>query len=304
MYGNSAAAMNHFSFIKILLFPLIFLMVLIAASAHSDEAVSEHQEGDEHSDEEHAEESVSAGLEESVKLSTLKVVAYALSVIAILILMATFGTKTMKNSNSIKMVLFSLIVLVTVSAAAYTAGSTIYLNLASQTKGPVHWHADFEIYNCGEKLDLTDPHGFENRVGSSTFHEHGDNRIHVEGVVVDDGDVALHNFFHVIGAELNADSMSIPTNEGLVEMANGDLCDGKQGKLQVFLYKVKNPDQRKKWVYEQIKPDDFENYVLSPEPNVPPGDCIIVEFGEEKDSTENICETYRLAAARGELSGS
>ena len=52
------------------------------------------------------------------------------------------------------------------------------------------------------------------------------------------------------------------------------------------------------------KIDNFPEYVLSPYSQIPPGDCIIIEFSEEKQTTEHICETYKVAVQRGELSGS
>ena len=95
----------------------------------------------------------------------------------------------------------------------------------------------------------------------------------------------------------------MPTDEGMLEMRNGESCNGREGKLQVFLYKVTNPDSSKKWIYRQEKLQDFDEYVLSPYSNVPPGDCIIIEFDSEKESTDKICASYTAAISRGELSG-
>jgi hypothetical protein len=68
---------------------------------------------------------------------------------------------------------------------------------------------------------------------------------------------------------------------------------------------VTNPDPTKKsgFIYEKLKLEDFTGYVLSPYFNVPPGDCIIIEFGPSMDSTDKMCETYRLAVSKGELDG-
>ena len=96
----------------------------------------------------------------------------------------------------------------------------------------------------------------------------------------------------------------MPTDDRFKEMKNGDLCNGQPGKLQVFLYKIKNPEQTKNWIFEQTKIENFEDYVLSPYSQIPPGDCIIIEFDVEKEKTELICETYKVSIDRGELSGS
>lgn len=203
-----------------------------------------------------------------------------------------------------KRFLFLLIIIPIILVSSYLVYATLYLNINSETKGPVHWHADFEIWNCGKKVDLINPEGFSNRVGTSVFHEHGDNRIHVEGVVIDEDLVDLHNFFKVLGGKLTSEELIVWTNVGLLELRNGNLCNEKEGKLQAFLYKIKNPESKGNWVYEQIKLENFENYVLSAYSNVPPGDCIIIEFDEEKGYTKNICETYKITIQKGDLVGS
>ncbi|MCM2325682.1 MAG: hypothetical protein NDI94_04410, partial [Candidatus Woesearchaeota archaeon] len=122
---------------------------------------------------------------------------------------------------------YFLVAAITILITSYLVIATINLNLVSETKGPVHWHADFEIYNCGEKLDLIDPKGLSNKIGTPVFHEHNDDRMHVEGVVVEEEHVSLSEFIETIGGELTADSMKIETNDGVVVMNNGDICGGE-----------------------------------------------------------------------------
>ncbi len=173
------------------------------------------------------------------------------------------------------------------------AGTTIYLNLTSHTAGPVHWHADLEIWNCGKQIDLRDPRGASNRIGTSTFHEHGDNRIHVEGVVVQLQNVNLHRFFEVLGGKLTEEELVVPTDEGVVAIGNGDICGDEKGKVQVFVYQVQEGAYRQHKVTGE--------YVLSPHSLVPPGDCISVEFDREKERTDKLCASYQAAIERGEL---
>ncbi len=202
-----------------------------------------------------------------------------------------------------KQLLFLLIIIPVIAATLYTAGTTIYLNKISVTKGPVHWHADLELWNCGKKLDILNPEGLSNRVGSPVFHEHNDFRIHVEGVVVKEEDVSLTNFFNVLGGALTSESLGVPTNDEIVLLHNDDLCEGGLGKVQVFVYKVINPDEYGRWTYTQEKIEDYTNYVLSPYSHVPPGDCLIIEFDKEKETTDKLCTTYQAALNRGELRG-
>ena len=175
---------------------------------------------------------------------------------------------------------FSLIVIVVLAVTGYLVWSTISLNIRSVTKGPVHYHADFEIYNCGEKVDLADPTGWDNKVGTSLFHEHNDSRIHVEGPVLDYKDISLGQFFKVVDG--------LPLESGIE-------CNSYPGVVQVFVYKTEGN------TFYQEKITDYANYVLSPYSSIPPGDCIIIELDREKDKTEHICNFYKIAIQKGEL---
>ncbi len=193
--------------------------------------------------------------------------------------------------------LFFSITVVIVLVTLYVAGSTIYLNTISSTKGPVHWHADFEIWNCGAIVGLIDPTGLSNRVGETVLHEHGDNRMHVEGVVVNTGDVSLANFFRSVGGELRAGMLVVPTNAGTVALESGKSCPEGQAKLQVFVYKAVEG----RIVQEKL--GAYEDYSLSGHSQVPPGDCIILELAPEKPTTDHLCESYKVAIRRGALNG-
>ena len=270
---------------RILILIVILVLFSIIAYPHVEEDVYEEESKD---------------IDDYFKTTPTNYILIAAVITGILVV---FSIYYKEKSERMKMLLFWSITLPIILATAYSAGSTIYLNLISETKGPIHWHADFEMWNCGKKIDLIEPKGLSNRVGTPVFHEHGDDRVHVEGVVVELKDVDLHTFFETVGGQLEKDYLYVPTNDGYVQMRNWDSCNGQEGKLQVFLYKIKNPDETKDWIFEQQKLDNFENYVLSPYSNVPPGDCIIIEFGAEKEKTDKICETYKIAVDRGDLSG-
>ncbi len=224
-------------------------------------------------------------------------------IVTIIVILLIFISLFCKKTEARKWFLFLGIAIPVVLVTLYAAGATIYLNVISETKGPVHWHADYEIWHCGEQLTLVDPNGLTNRLGTPLFHEHNDNRIHVEGVVHKKSDVSLQKFFTAVGGMFRTSYLALPTDEGLVEIHNGDLCNEKHGTLQVFLYRVINPDLTKKsgWLYEQIKLDDFTANVLAPYATIPPGDCFIIEFDEEKEKTDKLCETYTVALQEGKM---
>ena len=188
--------------------------------------------------------------------------------------------------------LFILLVIPISISTIYLAGHTLYKNSVSVTKGPVHWHADFEIHTCNNRhlhissnknfngLDLRNPRGLSNKIGTSLFHEHNDNRIHVEGAVLDYNDISLSSFFKVIGGELSQKTLSYDVeNKGVVTFNNKDKCDtGEEGFVQVFI--------------NGEKLENFENYILYKNTLVPPGDCIIIEFSPKKNKTKHLCKSW------------
>ena len=195
-----------------------------------------------------------------------------------------------------KIILFWITALTAIFTTLYLAGGTIHDNLSSATGGPVHWHADFRIFSSGKELNLADPVGLSNRIGTPEVHEHNDSRIHAEGTLKKLEEASLGGFFKAIGGQLAADRISLPTNDGMIDFKNGDRCQGgSPGTLQVFLWETKNGNA------EQRKVNDFVSYVISPEPLIPPGDCVIFEFDFPKAKTEYICEQYEVAEKRGDI---
>ena len=95
--------------------------------------------------------------------------------------------------------LFVMIVLSIVLPTFTLLGSTVYLNMYSYVGGPVHWHADIEMWACNNELELRDPIGrFNNKIGTSVLHEHNDKRIHLEGVPITEKDASLGKFMVVL----------------------------------------------------------------------------------------------------------
>lgn len=184
-----------------------------------------------------------------------------------------------KISDSLKKLLFFLLVIPIALSSLYLAGSTIQENVFSETKGPVHWHADYEVWVCDEKLDLINPRFPSNKIGSPLFHEHNDGRIHIEGTVSNLENIDLGGYFEIIGGDLKSNFVKYPAIEGIVEKRNGDLCEGVPGNLKVYV--------------NGNKIEDFENYAVYPDARVPPGDCIIVEFSEStEETTSRICNSW------------
>lgn len=201
------------------------------------------------------------------------------------------------ESGKAKAFFFWAIALPIMLGTLYLAVDTINENRASATGGPVHWHADFRIYDCGKEIELLKPSGLSNRIGTPEVHEHGDQRIHIEGVLQKIEEASLHSFFEAIGGKLTRGALTIPTPTGLFSMQNGSLCsDGKAGMLRVFLWQTKNSTAF------QRELADYSEYVISPEALVPPGDCVIFDFTTSAaPKTDKICHQYDAAEARRDI---
>ena len=145
----------------------------------------------------------------------------------------------------------------------------------------MHWHADYQVWVCGERLNLIDPKFPSNKIGTNLLHEHDDQRVHIEGTLHKVSDVSLHNYFEVIGGKLTSDMLAYQTNEQLYEYKNGDLCDSQPAMLKVYV--------------NGQRVEDYENYIFYPDSYVPPGDCILVVFDNSTDSTtDRLCESWEV----------
>ncbi|HLD80670.1 MAG TPA: hypothetical protein VJA40_01575, partial [archaeon] len=183
-----------------------------------------------------------------------------------------------------KKALFLAIAVPVALSTLYLAGTTVYLNLVSETGGPVHWHADYEVWDCGKQVTdfLESETVWDNKVGSPTIHHHGDYRMHIEGVLLRVTDARIHNFFEKIGGEYDEGSFSyVDSAKAVKRLENGDLCpNGKPGAWK--LYVQDGPKKERKWRLETQGP----NYVIQPFADVPPGDFLKLVFDSEDDESK------------------
>ena len=114
---------------------------------------------------------------------------------------------------------------------------------------------------------MYEPKGMSNMQGDGAFHSHDDNRLHVEGVIVDMKSARLSVFFNAIGGSLSDDGMEIPTDNGIIKVHDGDMCNNLPGKLYVFV--------------NGNLTEHADDYVISPYEQVPPGDKIKFIFTEK-----------------------
>lgn len=198
-------------------------------------------------------------------ISQIQAVGYgAIAFVILCFLIILFNNKM---NEMAKKLVYSLLLVVVALVTVYLAITTIHTNMNSATKGPVHWHADYEIWICDNKLSLIEPEGMSNRQGTGLLHAHNDNRIHVEGVLMQQNQASLAAFFHAVGGYLSDDEIQVPADDGLTAKHNGDFCNGRPAKLYVFVNGnlIGNP----------------ANHAIAPFEKVPPGDKIKFIFTEK-----------------------
>jgi hypothetical protein len=232
-------------------------------------------------------------LERATAALSIRTTVWATVILTVLVIA---GALIRNRVPRLKLPIFILIATTVITTTGVLAASTVYLNTHSSSGGPVHWHADFEMWVCGEQIDLVNPHGWlSNKVGTASLHEHNDKRIHLEGVVVEPRDASLGKFFSVVGGMIDDDRLVLPTNDRTLILADGDRCpDGTLADVQTYAYTVNGLGPGGKRAYSQRKLDNPEDYIIAPESQVPPGDCIIVEVGPTRERTDKRCLQYQV----------
>lgn len=257
-----------------------------------------------------------ADLEGKIGSASVRTVALvSLLVIALLV----YAARLKRPKNKVKKTIFLSIVLLVTAATVFLFSTTIYLNAVSDSRGPVHWHADIEFWACGSELELRDPKGaLSNKIGTATYHEHDDKRIHLEGVVVEkEFDASLEKFMQVTGGSIGSTGIIIPVEQSLLardsdgdtdlkdtslldnyahqvdsgtvlDLKNGGKCGNELAEVQVF---VMSYDEDSK-SYTQSRLAEPKRYVMRDKSIVPPADCVIVEYAPKMSRTDKLCNQY------------
>src|SRR3989338_6832243 len=162
-----------------------------------------------------------------------------------------------KMADNAKKIIYMLVVIVVGAVTIYLIVTTLHLNITSISKGPVHWHADFEIWVCDKQIELAEPKGISNKQGVDLMHAHNDNRIHVEGVLLDKKAASLGAFFYALGGSISDDGLKVPTGDGLLSVHDGDKCNEQPAKLYVFVNgrPIENPKYYEIAHYEKVPPE-------------------------------------------------
>ncbi len=144
----------------------------------------------------------------------------------------TESSKKLKNDIT-KYTIIAAVVLLIIFGGYYLIIKPLN-DFKPYTSGFIHWHANYEVYLCGERQDFTKGYDFEeDHIGTLQLHTHNDNVIHIEDKVQKKEDIAIGHFF---------DNIRIPFSETqIMNKKNGDLCsDGKTGKVHMYINGVEN----------------------------------------------------------------
>jgi hypothetical protein len=143
---------------------------------------------------------------------------------------AQFRARKTRNTHLLNKSISAVVVL-TVVALLYWGFTSINLSPA-YSSGQVHWHADLELFVCGENIPLPSPlstkvaHG-QSYIGTPLMHSHGGTQIHVEGTVSKAKDITLGKFMTSLGLDF--------TQTQLLDKSNGDFCGDTEGKVKLFV---------------------------------------------------------------------
>lgn len=265
-------------------------------------------------------------LEHHIASLSRNIVIWAGLLLVVFVILSVF----LKNRvPKLKPWLFGALAATLILPTLFLIVSTIYLNMKSESGGPVHWHAGIEFWACGTELELRDPTGFlSNKIGTNTYHEHNDKFIHLEGVVVRKSkDASLGKFMSVAGGSLSSTGIDVPLNDDqstwtvqgdardgdpqgdltaaqietefirhsqegpVASLQSGKQCSGQSAELQTFVYTFDKETD----TYSQRKIENPAEYVIRDESSLgPPSDCIIFDFDTPKDRTDKLCEQYGI----------
>lgn len=159
-----------------------------------------------------------------------------------------------------------IVITIIVFVAFGTGVGWLYMNKPeAYTDREVHWHALVNTTICGENKDF--PKREKGAIVHGLLHTHDDNTIHIEGKIMKKEDIMLGKFFDAIEVEFDKDK--------IMGVKNGDLCNGKPGKLKMYV----NDQPR----------DDFRDYILFATQD-PRKQVIKLVFEQEKSDSSEIAQ--------------
>lgn len=216
------------------------------------------------------------------------------------------------NMKDKKILMNALLVAVLVPTF-YAAGAFIHESQTSWSGGEVHYHADFEVFveEKGElqELDLIDPEEFcestshessimcklNDRTGSKEYHEHNDDRVHLEGTFKTKRDASLAAFFEQFNGVLENQKLVVPTNEGVVRKENSGNMS-----LKILVRRGVGPARHWCLIGDQLPREDICKDDYSKEPANTPAEYVVSPYSRGPN-LDDIFIVYDSKSARDAL---
>lgn len=245
----------------------------------------------------------------------------ALAILGLAAVSVYYEDELSENSKKLLLNGFFLAILV---PSFLAAGAFMHESQTTWSNGEVHWHADFEVLvdqgDGLEELDLVDPAKFcketthessymcsvNDRTGSTEYHEHNDDRIHLEGAFKSRLDASLASFFEQFGGELTNSRMVFPTNEETVEARETD-----NKRLKVLVKKGVGASREWCLVGDELPEDQTckshgvlatspERYIISPRTKNPSGSnpildniFIVYDSASAEEALQDVRQDYK-----------
>lgn len=258
-----------------------------------------------------------ANTRQYVSSKSLQIIGFAACLVLILLVISSLINK---KTEYYKKLIFGLTALIVALSTGALATLNLYLYSKSEVKGIVNWQAGIEFWVCDTEIELKTPNKlFDKHIGNSSIYENDDKKIHITGIVQNKStDATLGAFMRAIGGSISSTALSLPVDSRIIENKNdGDTTDlggasnvmkyisentagnktinvkngmacgnNTKSELQVFVYNAG------KDLYSQEKLTNPSEHVIKPSKDIPPGECLIVEFGRPKERTDKLCKEY------------
>lgn len=125
-----------------------------------------------------------------------------------------------------KLMLTWLVVILVIGGFGYWT-YWFYSGTSSFHGGNIHWHVKLDLWQCGQKTHIPASAPGAHHRGLPLLHAHDDDTIHVEGYVSSPNEITLGRFMDAVGVKFS--------DKEFFDKKEGDSCDGKAGKVQMWL---------------------------------------------------------------------
>lgn len=239
----------------------------------------------------------------------------------LLIFLGLVSELLVNRKQKTKFFLFTSMSLVVGLPSLFLWGSSLFLNVFSDSGGKVSWRAGLEVWACGihikPKPQPTWVDGstlvFEDIYFNLSKELSLTNVLANNGAKIGGGNLRLavdQNAINQLGPQersLIDDKLSLVDGQLEINLRSGQNCQQIPSELQIFVYqadengqgyqqtkltpgvKINQPISRLETEARELSQE--QDYVYTPAESMPPGDCLIIELDVPKESTNKVCKS-------------